>query len=119
VLVHNSFNCVQSPPKNIPENNKFGAGNSTNSKTQKESFNKTKNANGIPKSQKPDKQYSVPDKNTGKPLRQYEYTNSKGKKVTIRKDNPVTYPDGGKQGKHYNAGPSSAPKLKQHHNYVR
>ena len=37
----------------------------------------------------------------------------------IRKDNPVTYPDGGQQGEHFNAGKpaESNGKLKQHHNY--
>jgi hypothetical protein len=58
----------------------------------------------------------TPDTKTGKPLRTYDFTNSKGELKTIRKDNPVTYPDGGKQGPHYNAG-KTGNKLKQHHNY--
>ena len=91
----------------------------TNSKSPKEALGKAKEENGIPRSQQPDKTTKVADKNTGKPLRQYEYTNSKGEKVIVRKDNPITYPDGGKQGKHYNAGNPSQNngKLKQHHNY--
>ncbi len=97
----------------------FDAGKDTKSTTQKEAFNKAKEQNGIPKSQQPKQQYKTPDKNTGKPLRTYEYRNSKGEKVIIRKDNPVTYPDGGKQGEHYNAGKvkDNTEKLKQHHNY--
>ena len=55
-------------------------------------------------------------KGTGKPLKQNEYTNSKGEKVQVRKDNPKTYPDGGTQGNHYNAG-QAGKKLDQHHNY--
>jgi hypothetical protein len=97
----------------------FGAGKDTKSNTQKEAFNKAKDQNGIPRSQQPEKQYNTPDKNTGKSLRTYEYKNSKGEKVLVRKDNPVTYPDGGKQGKHYNAGKikENTEKLKQHHDY--
>ncbi len=49
-------------------------------------------------------------------MKQYEYTNSKGEKVQVRKDNPKTYPDGGTQGNHYNAE-QTGKKLDQHHNY--
>lgn len=49
-------------------------------------------------------------------MKQYEYTNSKGEKVQVRKDNPKTYSDGGTQGNHYNAG-QAGKKLDQHHNY--
>jgi hypothetical protein len=48
---------------------------------------------------------------------QYEFTNSKGEKVTIRQDQATTYSDGGYQAPHYNAGNSSDNKLKQHHYY--
>lgn len=48
---------------------------------------------------------------------QYEFTNSKGKKVTIRHDRATTYSDGGYQPPHYNAGKSDNNKLKQHHYY--
>lgn len=47
-------------------------------------------------------------------VKQYEYTNSKGEKVTIRQDKPANYPDGGGQPAHYNAGKNK--KLDQHHN---
>jgi hypothetical protein len=53
-------------------------------------------------------------------VKQYEFTNSKGEKVTIRQDNPAKYgsPDGrGDQGKHYNAGQKGENLSKQHHNY--
>ena len=94
----------------------FNAQNNTQSTTQSEAFRKAKDQNGVPRSKQPDKTYIVRDKNSGKPLKTYDFTNSKGKKITIRKDNPVTYPDGGKQGPHFNAG-SSGGKLKQHHYY--
>lgn len=48
---------------------------------------------------------------------QYEFTNSKGEKVTICQDQATTYSDGGYQAPHYNAGNSSDNKLKQHHYY--
>lgn len=48
-------------------------------------------------------------------VKQYEYTNSKGEKVTIRQDNKASYPDGGTQPPHFNAGEKDP--LKQHHNY--
>lgn len=59
------------------------------------------------------------NENTGKPLKQYEYKNSKGEKVVIRRDNPTAYKDGGGQGKHHNAGKPKleTDKLKQHHDY--
>ncbi|NDW17918.1 hypothetical protein D0T53_03170 [Dysgonomonas sp. 216] len=99
--------------------NLFDGANSTTNKTSREALRNAKDQNGIPRSQQPDKTSIVRDKNTGKPLKQYEYTNSKGEKVLIRKDNPVKYPDGGSQGKHYNAGKieEKTDKLKQHHNY--
>ena len=54
----------------------------------------------------------------GKTLREYQYTNSQGKRISIRRDNPTKYNQGGKgdQGKHHNAG-ATGEKLKQHHNY--
>jgi len=38
-----------------------------------------------------------------------------GEKVSIHRDQPVLYKDGGSQAEHYNAGPYG-DKLKQHHN---
>ena len=113
---------------NASENNKsesgknggtFGAGKDTKSNSQKEAFNKAKDQNGIPKSQQPEKQYKTSDKNTGKDLRTYDYKNSQGEKISIRKDNPVKYKDGGSQGEHYNAGKvkQNDEKLKQHHDF--
>ena len=39
--------------------------------------------------------------------------------LLLRADNPYIYPDGGKQGPHYNADKTyeGKEKLKQHHNY--
>jgi len=101
------------------EAKKFDGQQDTHSETRREAFRKAKDQNGVPRSAQPDKTSTTRDKNTGKPLRTYEYTNSKGKKIVIRKDNPVTYPDGGQQGEHYNAGnpAENNGKLKQHHNY--
>lgn len=93
---------------------KFDAKSSdTASDTSKEAFRNAKDQNGVPRSQQPDKTTTVRDKNTGENLKQYEFTNSKGEKVTIRKDNPTQFKDGTHQGPHYNAG--SGDKLKQHH----
>lgn len=100
----------------VKEKGQFNGKQDTQSQTQKQAFNKAKDQNGIPTSQQPEKQYTTPDKKTGQPLKTYDYLNSKGEKVTIRKDNPTTYPDGGSQGKHYNAGKTDE-KLKQHHDY--
>lgn len=105
--------------KNLQNDKKFGGQNDTESKSGKAAHRQAKDQNGVPRSQQPDKQYKTPAKNTGKSLRTYEYTNSKGKKVVVRKDNPTKYKDGGSQGNHYNAGDpkQNNGKLKQHHNY--
>ncbi|WP_455505459.1 RHS repeat-associated core domain-containing protein [Coprobacter sp.] len=101
---------------NTNKGTKFNGKTDTYSNTDREAFRKAKDQNGIPRSQQPDKTTTVPEKGTSKNLKQYEFTNSKGEKVQIRKDNPRTYNDGGKQGKHYNAG-DKGQKLKQHHKY--
>jgi len=88
----------------------FDGGVSTNSKTSNEALRKAKDANGVPRSQQPDKTVkpnTPDDKKAGldsRNVKQYEYTNSKGEKVIIRQDKPANYPDGGKQLAHYNAG---------------
>ncbi|WP_430968324.1 HNH/endonuclease VII fold putative polymorphic toxin [Spongiimicrobium sp. 2-473A-2-J] len=97
-------------------NKKFNGKADTKSTTSREAFRNAKDQNGIPRSQQPDKTFNTPDKNTGQNLKTYEFTNSKGEKVQIRKDNPRTFPDGGKQGPHFNAG-KAGQKLKQHHNF--
>ena len=95
----------------------------TVSETSREAFRKAKEQNGIPRSQQPDRTVK-PNTEAGNDagLRngnvvQYEFTNSKGEKVTIRQDQATTYSDGGYQAPHYNAGNSSDNKLKQHHYY--
>ena len=98
------------------EGKQFNGKSDTNSGTSREAYRKAKDQNGVPRSQQPDKVTTVREKGIGKPLKQTEYTNSQGQRVQIRKDNPKTYPDGGTQGKHYNAG-EAGEKLKQHHNY--
>lgn len=55
-------------------------------------------------------------KPTGRQLRQYDFTNSKGEKVSIRRDNERSYPVGPPQQNHFNAGKSGGD-LKQHHNF--
>lgn len=95
----------------------FGGQKDTESKTAREAFRKAKEQNGIPRSQQPEKTYTTPDKHTGEPLKTYEFKNSRGKKIVIRRDKPIKYPDGGSQGDHFNAGDPSQNngKLKQHH----
>lgn len=88
----------------------------TQSGSESEAFRNGKDRNGIPRSQQPDKTSTVPDKNTGKPLKLFEFTNSFGDKVVMRRDNTRVYSDGYRQGPHFNAGPAGA-KLKQHHNF--
>ena len=53
---------------------------------------------------------------TGRKLREEDYPTRDGESVTFRDDRATTYPDGGTQGTHINAGPTGG-KLKQHHNY--
>jgi RHS repeat-associated protein len=107
---------------NSASNKKFNGQNDTKGNSQKESFNKAKDQNGIPRSQQPDKTTKIKEmskgKPTGKTLREYQFTNSKGGKVSIRRDNPTRYNQGGKgdQGKHHNAGKTGG-KLNQHHDY--
>jgi RHS repeat-associated protein len=121
----NKFNQSQgiSPAKVVKTEGKtFNGKQDTHSDTKKEAFNKAKDQNGIPRSTQPDRTIKVDEvskgKPTGKKLREYQYTNSKGEKVSIRKDNKTTYPEGGQgdQGDHYNAG-KTGEKLKQHHTY--
>lgn len=81
-----------------------------------------KAANDVPLSAQPDttikpgtpegKKAGLDDRN----VVQYEYTNSKGEKISIREDKPATYPEGGagNQGAHFNSG-KSGEKLKEHH----
>jgi len=49
--------------------------------------------------QQPDRTKKVDEvskgKPTGKKLREYQYTNSKGKKISVRKDNATKYHEGG------------------------
>lgn len=60
----------------------------------------------------------VQQKGANKSLKVFQYTNSKGKKVQIRKDNARLYKDGGSQGEHFNAG-EAGKKLDQHHNVIK
>ncbi|CAF1366362.1 unnamed protein product [Adineta steineri] len=95
----------------------FNGGRSTNSNSAREAFRNAKDQNGIGRSQSPTRQYYIPDKhNPNQGLRQYDFINHYGQKISIRKDIPIKYPDGGQQGPHYNAGPSGG-KLRQHHNF--
>jgi hypothetical protein len=75
--------------------------------------------NKIPRSQSPNRQYTVPDKDTGANLRQWEYTNMNGQKIDIREDRPKDYPNGGQQSAHFNAGDSGSKLNKQHHYYEK
>ena len=80
-----------------------------------------KRINNIPRGQQPIQTIRVPDKNTGQMLRQYDYINNRGQKISIRQDLPRNYghPLGvGNQGYHFNAGPSGG-KLQQHYYFER
>jgi|GEM_PF-6878195 len=95
-----------------------GGGKDSQSSTAKEAFGKAKEAEGIPTSQQPDKQRMTPDTQTGKPLRTYDFKNSKGERITIRRDNARKYGspnEAGDQKPHYNSG-KTGEKLKAHHN---
>ncbi|CAF3253748.1 unnamed protein product [Rotaria sp. Silwood2] len=89
----------------------------TNSTTRRQAFNTAKEVNDIPRCQSPNRQFKVQDKYTGKELRAWEYTNNRGQMIDFREDKPKTYPDGGKQSGHINAGEAGSKLNKQHHNY--
>lgn len=89
----------------------------TRSPTRKQAFNTAKDVNNIPRCQSPNRQYTVPDKDSGANLRQWEYTNLNGQKIDIREDKPKNYPGGGQQSAHFNAGESNSKLNKQHHYY--
>lgn len=81
---------------------KFNGKNSTESVTDRAAYRKAKDQNGIPRGQQPDKSIK-PNTPEGKKagldsrnVRQDEFTNSYGEKVSIRKDKPAKYNDGGK-----------------------
>jgi RHS repeat-associated protein len=92
----------------------------TTSATRSGALAAAKEANGIPRSAQPDAviKPGTPAGNAAgldsRNVRQYEFTNSKGEKISIREDKAATYPDGGTQSRHFNAGPSGG-KLEQHH----
>jgi hypothetical protein len=72
--------------------NPFGGGRDTQSQTARQAFRKAKFQNGIPLSQKPLRQYYTPDKhNPNQQLRTYDFKNSYGKPISIRKDIPVSF----------------------------
>ncbi|MDR0232139.1 MAG: hypothetical protein LBI82_08485 [Dysgonamonadaceae bacterium] len=101
---------------------RFDGGKDTNNKTGNEALRNAKDQNGIPRSQQPEKTIkpnTEGGKNAGldgRNVKQFEYKNAKGEKVSIRQDKPTTYPDGGGQPSHYNAGKSGGD-LPQHHTY--
>ena len=93
-------------------------------KSRKAALREAKISNNIPKSKSPDKVIK-PNTIEGEAIgldkrnvRQYEYTNSNGEKISIREDKPFNYNQGGKgnQGPHFNSGKKGG-KLKKHHYY--
>ncbi len=77
-------------------------------------FRAAKRANNIPVSSQPIDVFTVPDKiNPQVQLKVFRFRNNAGELIDIRKDLPRTFPDGGFQGPHFNAGPAGG-KLKQH-----
>ena len=97
----------------------------TISVTSNQALRKAKEANGIPRSAQPDKTIKpgTPEGNAAgldsRNVKQYEYTNGAGEKITIRQDKAATYGQGGKgdQQPHFNAGKTEEGKLNQHHYY--
>lgn len=91
----------------------------TTSATRSGALASAKEANGIPRSAQPDAviKPGTPAGNAAgldsRNVRQYEYTNSKGEKISIREDK-ATSSEKGSQPHHFNAGPSGE-KFKQHH----
>jgi HNH/Endo VII superfamily nuclease toxins len=96
----------------------------TQSKSAREALRNAKESNGIPRSAQPDraiKANTPAGKAAGldsRNVKQYEYTNSKGEKITIRQDKAAEYGSGGAgdQAPHFNAGQQDS-KLSQHHFY--
>lgn len=92
----------------------------TSAGSRAEAFNDAKRANDIPVSQQPEKVIKPGTAEgdaaglTDENARQYEFENSKGQKISIREDKPKTYPDGKRQGPHFNSGPKGE-RLKTHH----
>jgi hypothetical protein len=90
-------------------------------RSRSEAFQDAKRANDIPTSQQPDltiKSGTAEGDAAGldsRNVRQYEFTNSEGQKISIREDLPVDYGDGGPaQPPHFNSGPSGGD-LTGHH----
>ena len=116
----NSSNKTRSSTKNSEDTGKFDGKNSTESKTRRAAYRNAKDQNGIPRSQQPDKTIkpNTPEGNKLKPksldpsknVRQDEFTNSRGEKISIREVRPVKYNQGGNgdQGPHFNAGKSGS-----------
>ena len=86
----------------------------TRSPSREKAWQQTLNANNIPHNASPLSRRKVEDRKTGQKLNQWEFENTNNEKITIREDRKTTYPDGGVQDPHFNAGPSDS-KLKQHH----
>ena len=127
----NSSNKTRSSTKNSEDTGKFDGKNSTESKTRRAAYRNAKDQNGIPRNQQIDKTIK-PNTHEGnklkqksldpsKNVRQDEFTNSRGEKISIREVRPVKYNQGGNgdQGPHFNAGKSCSNHLKQHHYYDR
>jgi RHS repeat-associated protein len=72
--------------------------------SRRAAFRAAKSDMGIARSAQPLRTTRVRDKHTGSLLRQHEFRNAKGEIVQIREDLPRVYPDGGRQGPHFNAG---------------
>ena len=104
-LTSNTDNNTNNESSNNKQERTFGGEKDTNNKTAKTALRNAKEQNKVAKSAQPDSTRYTPEKGTGKRLRTDYYTNSDGKPIGIRKDNPRKYNDGGEQGSHYNAGP--------------
>jgi RHS repeat-associated protein len=85
-------------------------------KSRNAALRAAKRANNIPVGRQPNRVYKTVDKHTGEGLDTYEFTNDAGELIEMRVDRPRSYPDGGSQGSHINAG-KKGEKLRQHYEY--
>ena len=97
------------PPPNLSPD---GAG-------RRGAFRQAKRDAGIPVSQQPNKVTIIKDRATGKKIKVYEFTNTKGIKIEIRDDKYGHYygeKNPQNRGPHFNSG-KKGNKLKDHYDY--
>lgn len=101
----------------------------TESETRNGALREAKRTNGVPVTQNPrvitpnSAEGAAAGLRPGENIRLYEYRNIHGQRIWVREDGAVTYPDGGRQGAHFNSGPAGGPRgqksLTNHHFWRR